>query len=206
MLDMFLALQTFSSVQTIHSSDPAASSGRLVKQSQGLRGSATIMQRKEQDGEEGSGLVVILFNPPTGAGLRTLSRVNLAAEMLGYDTARIANIFPLPTASVLEVNGIGTNANVWESARKDIFLALSDASDVILAYGCQEPTGAARKHFRNQVAWLHKELEALGPQIWSVSERPRHPSRWQRHTAQHYPGVPFPEALGRSLQRIYIRI
>ncbi|SDQ03700.1 DUF1643 domain-containing protein [Arthrobacter crystallopoietes] len=149
------------------------------------------------------GLRAVLFNPSSGNGARTVARVSLAAGILGYEEAVITNLFPLPTPSVLQVNEIGTNAGIWESARPGISETLAGAKDVLLAFGCQEPTGAARHHFRTQLAWLHEELESMGSRLWSVSERPRHPSRWQRHTSRQHPEMPFIEALERSLQRVH---
>lgn len=123
----------------------------------------------------------------------------MAARILGYDQAVITNLFPAPTQSVLHVNAIGIDARLWETGRPAISEALAGATDVLLAYGCQEPTGPARYHFRNQLDWLRVELESRDRVLWSVSTRLRHPSRWQRHTSRHYPGMPFLEALRRSL-------
>lgn len=150
------------------------------------------------------GLRAVLFNPPSGEGTRTLARVRLAAQILGYEEVVITNLFPLPTVSVLQVNQIGTDAELWESGRSGIAETLSGATDVLLAYGCQEPTGVVRHHFRKQLVWLHEILEDSGSRLWSVSERPRHPSRWQRHTSRHYPGTPFAEAIEHSLQRVHL--
>jgi hypothetical protein len=125
----------------------------------------------------------------------------MAAKILGHDHATITNLFPVPTRSVLDVNNVGTEAKLWEAARPGISEALTEATDVLLAYGCHEPVGQARYHFRNQLEWLRGQVEGSGCALWTVSERPRHPSRWQRHTSHHFPEMPFIEALQRSLTR-----
>ncbi|GAB3572543.1 hypothetical protein GCM10027405_39450 [Arthrobacter alkaliphilus] len=147
------------------------------------------------------GLTAVLFNPPLSTGARTLARVALAAKLLGHQETVIVNLFPLATKSVLEVNTIGVDADLWLSARSDIAERLAVSGDVLLAYGCQEPVGEVRIHFRTQLAWLRQRLHDRGSTIWSVSDQPRHPSRWQRHTARNYPGMPFDEALELSLQQ-----
>ncbi len=42
-------------------------------------------------------LVVIGSNPPTTSGRRTLRRVELARELLGFRTVEIVNLFPWAT-------------------------------------------------------------------------------------------------------------
>lgn len=152
--------------------------------------------------DTGGGLQAVLFNPPTGDGSRTLARVRLAAKILGHDAIGIANLFPIPTASVLEVNELGVDPMLWKTSREAIAQTLAGASDVLLAYGCQEPLGVVRHHFRAQVAWLHHELARVDARLWSVSPEPRHPSRWQRHTSRCFPELPFNQALAASLQRV----
>lgn len=147
------------------------------------------------------GLTAVLFNPPLSSGTRTLARVALAAKLLGHQETAIVNLFPLATKSVLEVNSIGKDADLWLSARSNIAERLAVSGDVLLAYGCQEPVGEVRVHFRAQVAWLRQLLHDSDSTIWTVSNQPRHPSRWQRHTARSYPDKPFDEALELSLQQ-----
>lgn len=149
-----------------------------------------------------SGLTAVLFNPPLSSGARTLTRVALAGRLLGHQQVAIVNLFPVATKSVLEVNTIGKDPNLWLSARKGIVDRLESNADVLLAYGCQEPVGEVRAHFRAQIAWLEKELHNVGSRTWSVSDQPRHPSRWQRHTARNYPGIPFITALELALQQL----
>lgn len=148
------------------------------------------------------GFTAVLFNPPLSSGARTIARVALAARLLGHQEVAIANLFPVPTKSVLEVNTIGKDFDLWLSARSDIAERLAVGGAALLAYGCQEPVGEVRAHFRAQIAWLQQELRDSGSTIWSVSDQPRHPSRWQRHTARSYPGLPFDTALELSLRQL----
>ncbi|ADX75212.1 hypothetical protein Asphe3_41470 (plasmid) [Pseudarthrobacter phenanthrenivorans Sphe3] len=149
-----------------------------------------------------TGFTAILFNPPLSTGARTIARVTLAAKLLGHEEATIANLFPLATKSVLEVNAIGKDYDLWLSARAEIGERLAVSGDILLAYGCQEPVGEVRAHFRAQIAWLRQEICISDSKVWSVSDEPRHPSRWQRHTAREYPGLPFNAALELSLRQL----
>ncbi|AOY74333.1 hypothetical protein ARZXY2_4834 (plasmid) [Arthrobacter sp. ZXY-2] len=149
-----------------------------------------------------TGFTAILFNPPLSTGSRTIARVALAAKLLGHEEATIANLFPLATKSVLEVNAIGKDFDLWHSVRADISERLAVSRDILLAYGCQEPVGEVRAHFRAQIAWLRQEICISDSNVWSVSDQPRHPSRWQRHTSREYPGLPFKAALELSLRQL----
>lgn len=42
-------------------------------------------------------LLAVLTNPPLTDGTRTLRRVDLAAELLGFDQQRVANLFAVPS-------------------------------------------------------------------------------------------------------------
>lgn len=148
------------------------------------------------------GLTAVLFNPPLSSGARTVARVELAAKLLGHTEVTIANLFPLPTQSVLEVNTVGRDLCLWHSARSKLLEQIADGRDILLAYGCQEPVGEVRAHFRAQLAWLQGALDRAGSRLWMVSDQPRHPSRWQRHTSRSYPGMQFENALKLSLQQV----
>ena len=89
----------------------------------------------------------------------------------------------------------GATPEGWLAARVEMEQALGEASAVLLAYGLGEPTGSARAHFREQVAWLHEHIEQHDLPTWWVGGAPRHPSRWQRYTWRAYPDLAFPEGL-----------
>ena len=141
----------------------------------------------------------VLATPPLTSGQRTLARVHLAQTILGIDSAEIVNLFPLPTASVVQISQVGKDANVWIGGRESIHSAIARSTDVVLAFGASEPTGSARQHHRKQVAWLMKVLTTSELNVWTVGGRPTHPSRWQRHTHKAFPNLPFRLALEKSL-------
>lgn len=146
-------------------------------------------------------LVCVLANPPAEtSGLRTLARVEQARSVLGYETAEVVNLFSIPTYRTGEISRVGATALGWNSARTSLERALANADAVLLAYGCQVPTGPARLLFRSQVDWLVAEISRRSLVSWTVGGRPLHPSRWQRHTYAHHRDIPFGDALAISLE------
>lgn len=145
-------------------------------------------------------LLAILANPPLHASTITAGRTAWAANVLLFDSYEIANIFPLATRSVLEISSIGQDRETWLLGRKSLALAIERADGVLLGYGCQEPIGNARTHHREQAAWVKRTIYKRGLDVWMLGDRPHHPSRWQRHTSKVLPGVPFPEAVARTLK------
>lgn len=77
---------------------------------------------------------------------------------------------------------------------------ISLADGILLAYGTSAPPGQARHHWKEQISWLFGRLEPLNVPIWSVSDEPRHPSRWHRHTFREHPGMSFENALSLVLR------
>jgi len=145
-------------------------------------------------------LLVVGSNPPSKtSGQRTLARVNQAATILGFDHAVIANIFALPTYRSGGIADLGRTPGGWLDARPPLLSALDECDGVLLAYGTQEPSGAARAHHREQVRWLEEQVEHRDLQTWWVGGAPRHPSRWQRYTWREHPNLSFPEALRHAL-------
>lgn len=146
-------------------------------------------------------LVAILASPPLTSGLRSRSRVDLAARLLGFDTAAIANLIAEPTSDVGDLARVGATAAPWRDSRRLVRGTLLDASAVILGWGTTEPLGAARLHHRDQVSWLLSEIAGRRLETWTVGGTPRHPSRWQRYTWRTHPELPFENALKASLTR-----
>ena len=146
-------------------------------------------------------LVVIGSNPPTTSGQRTLRRVELAREILGFQTVEVINLFPLPTYRTTGISQVGQTIEGWGQARREIRASIAGASAVLLAYGVGHPTGAARHHHRSQVAWLDELLVAEGIAAWWVGGEPRHPSRWHRYTHRIDPSKAFRDVLPEVLVR-----
>lgn len=145
-------------------------------------------------------LTVILSNPPTTSGARTLGRVGLAAKILDHDTFSVANLFPVATHQSGGIATVGCESTSWHAARPGLRTALDAADTVLLAYGVEEPKGPARSHFRQQVEWLNAEIGARELPLVYFGGRTMHPSRWQRHTFRAYPGRPFEEAAQLALE------
>jgi len=146
-------------------------------------------------------LLAILATPPlTTSGARTRGRLQLATEILGSGVLAIANLIDVPTKDVLDITSVGRESGPWLEARSDLEDQITLADDVLLAWGISEPAGSARDHHRAQVVWVNDLISSRGMVRWTVGGTPRHPSRWQRHTARRRPGLPFPLALAASLQ------
>jgi hypothetical protein len=118
--------------------------------------------------------------------------------MLGFETAEIVNLFAIPSRSVTDISMLGAELDGWTEARALLEPAIIACSGVLLGYGVAEPKGAARRHHRDQVDWLGKMLADTGRPTFQVGGEPRHPSRWQRWTARHYPHLTFSSALRSS--------
>ena len=144
-------------------------------------------------------LVAVLCNPPLTNGQRTLSRVELATRLLGFKDLATVNLFSLPSHATGAIDDLGLTEEGWLGARDELAAGLQRANGVLLGYGMTPPAGPARAHFLEQIGWLRAQLAKGDSPCWQVGDGPRHPSRWQRWTSRAHPGVPFAEAVGRSL-------
>ena len=142
----------------------------------------------------------ILAAPPLTSGKRTIERVNVAQSILQFDRVTIANLFPLPTVSVLDISSLGRSEDSWVAGREQIRFSLETATDAVLAFGVSTPSGEAREHHRRQVEWLFTHLAQIDVRVWTVGGRTTHPSRWQRYTHKTFPELTFREALEESFQ------
>lgn len=124
----------------------------------------------------------------------------MARKVLRYENVRVANMFPFPTQSSGELKLLGVHVAPWMISREEIQSGISLADGILLAYGTSAPPGQARHHWKEQISWLFGRLEPLNVPIWSVSDEPRHPSRWHRHTFREHPGMSFENALSLVLR------
>lgn len=153
----------------------------------------------------GSGLLAVIgSNPSTTSGVRTKNRAQRACSLLGFETFLISNLIDFPTYRSGDISEVAAEGEIWMRSRAALAAAVSEASGVLLAYGVEKPSGPARVHHREQLAWLNQEISARGLQTWAVGGKPRHPSRWQRFTYRSYPGVDFETALAKSLGRVEV--
>jgi hypothetical protein len=147
-------------------------------------------------------IVAVLSNPATTSGVRTLSRVELTRKILGFESAAITNIFALPTYRSGEISEAGSDVLGWHSARPIVSEAVKGADGILLAYGLQPPSGPAKRHFHDQIDWLRTQIQASQLPTWMLGGRPRHPSRWQRHTSSTFPELPFIQAVEVALEEV----
>lgn len=167
-----------------------------------MRESNLSENRAHSLSQPGTILLVLMSNPPsTTTGDRTLRRVELLQALFGIEESLTANLFAIPTYRTGEISDVGVDATGWLNARPAIAEAMDHCTAIMLAYGGQEPSGPARTHFREQIAWAEQLIESRKLPVWSVGGRPLHPSRWHRFTYSNYPGVPFHDALVRSVVR-----
>ena len=152
--------------------------------------------------ERGKVLLAILATPPETSGERTLKRLDLARQILGFDSVRVVNVLDVPTFRTNGMSIAGKEEMPWVESRAAISAGLAECDGVVLGYGVSEPTGTARLHYRTQIDWLWTELHASESLIWSVEMPPRHPSRWHRLTYKLAPGTLFPDALRAVLLRV----
>ncbi|WP_374109374.1 DUF1643 domain-containing protein [Curtobacterium citreum] len=138
-------------------------------------------------------------NPPRTSGVRTLNRAAKASLILDFDSFSLTNLISVPTHSTGEISALAAEEEAWIQSRSQLVEALSESSGVLLAYGIGAPTGPARHHHADQIAWLQNEIERRSLPTWTVGGQPRHPSRWQRFTHRKYPGIDFDAALSLSL-------
>lgn len=145
-------------------------------------------------------LVAVCSTPPITKGLRTLNRLAMAQDILGFNELAVANIFGLPTRSTGDIAHLGINAEPWLNSRFDLEQQIMRADGIVLAYGTSAPSGPARQHWNAQVEWLLSLVYDRQVPSWSVNGETRHPSRWQRHTHRQSPDLPFKEALALAFR------
>lgn len=140
-------------------------------------------------------LVAILHSLPAGDGSPSRARVDSARRALGCGSSSIVNLYPKVLAGANLLNQNVGDPGVWASGRSAIRSAIlaPGASDVLLGYGLQLPSGAGRQPFREQLRWLSSELSPLQLRLWTFGGRPAHPSRWQRVSHRHRPGATIDE-------------
>ena len=84
-------------------------------------------------------LVAVLANPPLTTGTRTIRRVELAAELLGFSRAAVANLFALPSRATGEITEFGAGPEGWMSARSQLAAQIDAWATDLVAGICPEP-------------------------------------------------------------------
>ncbi len=147
-------------------------------------------------------LLAILATPPETSGERTLKRLELARQLLGFREVRVVNVLDVATFRTNGMSTAGKELEPWLQSRPAIRDGIAECDGVVLGYGVSEPSGTARGHYRNQLEWLWGQLDVLAAPIWSVELPPRHPSRWHRLTYKTLPGSDFQTMLPSVLLRV----
>jgi hypothetical protein len=159
---------------------------------------------------ETDSLLFVLLNPPAATtGARTVRAVSVASDVLGYGTFEIANLCSLATRSVVELNALGTEAELWHEARAELQARMIDADAMVLAWGVAGLSGDARRNREAQVEWLRRTAADLGlDRLWTVGAAPRHPSRWHQFLSDRYGRVPsgnFADRIRSGLQEVEVK-
>lgn len=133
-------------------------------------------------------LGAILINPPLGNGRATHRHLNALREVLGCDLVQIANILSVPTSSTDDIRKAGVDVGLWHQTRPEVSKLIQSADHIVLGWGLGGITGAARQHFDAQVRWVEHELTRRreGVPVWTVGDRPRHPSRWHQYVSDRH--------------------
>ena len=150
-------------------------------------------------------LLAVLANPVPRPSSRSERHLAVAASILGFDRAEIANLFAIPSSSSRDIRHLGAEASGWLSAREKLETSLPLASGVLVGFGTIPTNAASREHLREQLDWLSARLRAL-PEVgvWEVG-RARHPSRWHQYVSDVHArtaGGDFAQRLAEVLQPV----
>lgn len=129
-------------------------------------------------------LCAILLNPALREqrGTTTYRNVTAALPLFGCEELVVANLLNTPTKDAPELNRRTPTQAELEGSRAELALAVKLADEVLLAWGTGGMTGEMRLALRRQVSWLYGRLVAEGVErVWTVTGRPRHPSRWRQY-------------------------
>lgn len=86
-------------------------------------------------GQPGTVLLAILATPPETSGERTLKRLELARQILGFDFVRVVNVLDVPTFRTNGISIVGKEVLPWVESRAAISAGLAGCDGVVLGYG-----------------------------------------------------------------------
>ncbi|MBK6871322.1 MAG: DUF1643 domain-containing protein [Kineosporiaceae bacterium] len=158
------------------------------------------------DGIVGGTLGAILLNPPLTAGTATVRHLRVAADLLGCAEIQVANLFAIPTKSVIEINVIGSTAAGWEAARPSLAAVLDSSTALVAGWGVSGLHGQAAAHQREQLSWIAERVAQVPVPlpVWTLNGESRHPSRWHQYVSERHGraiGNSFQERLASVLRR-----
>lgn len=136
-------------------------------------------------------LCAVLASPPQTTGVRTRNALARAAGLINCDAVDVVNLLEVPTADTNAIAEAGREGATWKRSRSAISDGFHRADALLLAWGVSEPTGPARHHRREQMAWTLAEAQRAGhTRVWTVGDQPRHPSRWHQYVADRHGRTP----------------
>lgn len=150
-------------------------------------------------------LCAVLLNPALKPPTDTITFRNLtsALPLIGCDRLQLANLLDTPTKDQKELGRRNIAEDEVGRSRLLLQRAVTEADEVLFAWGAGPIPGAAGAALREQEAWLRLHLRANGvPRIWMVAGSPRHPSRWRQFVGpekQRVHGATFEERLAKVL-------
>lgn len=155
-------------------------------------------------------LLAVLLNPPsTTTGSRSLGAVDRAAKVLGFEHHEVANLFSVPTPTVVELNLLTIDDASWGDIQLRLREHTWSAGGVLAAWGIAGASGMFRRERDKRGAWLYQEALKAGHEgIWTVGGEPRHPSRWHQYVADKYArtaGGTFEQRLSQVLTLTALR-
>lgn len=150
-------------------------------------------------------LVVVLASPPTTSGVRTLNRVQDAADVLGAAEVVVTNLHAHAADDLPQLSAVAADSGGWLAARPELTAALASSDSVLAAWGLHQLSGRARGHHRDQLSWLAAQAAASGHvEAWCVGGQPRHPSRWHQYVSDRH-GRTEPGDFQARLSQVLVR-
>lgn len=152
-------------------------------------------------------LLAVLLNPPSAStGARSLGAVGRAANVLGYASYQVGNLFSEATPTVVELNLLAVSEGSWSIVRERLSQQLRGSAGVLAGWGVAGASGRFRRIRDERAEWLRREAASYGhSSIWTVGGEPRHPSRWHQYVADKHgrtPGGSFEERLKQVLTQV----
>lgn len=150
-------------------------------------------------------LCAILLNPALRPVEKTITYHNVrsALPLVSCTKLVIANLLNVATKDAPELNRAAVGQQETAKARELISEALRQADEVLLAWGMGGMAGDVRIALQGQTVWLFEALQQHDlSHVWTVTGRPRHPSRWRQYVGpekQRVTGSCFEERLGKVL-------
>ncbi|WP_283137530.1 DUF1643 domain-containing protein [Rhizohabitans arisaemae] len=155
--------------------------------------------------QPGRRLCAILLNPALRSMATTITyrNVEAALQLVSCTELALTNLLDLATKDAPELNRSTISNQGIEAARDQISQALLGADEVLLAWGTGGMTGPVRTVLRAQTEWLFDALkERRIGHVWTITDKPRHPSRWRQYVGpekQRVTGDTFEERLSKVL-------